>query len=341
MQVEQISHNELRTITSGLADFPFEQSGAYVDFSTTQGHPLVLCTRWYKGNKTIAVAAFFRYEIRSVPFLWARHGPIWFSASDPSQEEEMRKCLKTFMNNQKNPYAFVRLDQTYIHAELFTPPGLVTYDRTVIIDGAGGDQTLALEKLPKSGKRMLTKARKQLDELQWEIRREELVTPEDFQPFYSILEETAQRDGFSAHPRDYYWDLCQSKDPNEGSYGCRLYSLHIEGQPVCWDLVALNKTSASLLYGASSEEGREVGAPSILDFQLSCLLAEEGFLTSDMMGIHSPLTPELYSVGRYKLKFAQTYTDVPRSWDYPLKPAIYRALRGAYSLRSKLMSIKS
>lgn len=341
MQVEQITYAELQRLSSGLADFPFEQSQGYLAFNETQGHPVSLCVRWHEDAKTVAVAAFCRYTMRSIPFLWARRGPVWFSAPSPAEELEAREALTAFINRNKNSYAFVRMDQTYSHENLFMPLGLIAYDRTVVIDGANGDQVAATELLPKSGRRLLNQARKKLDAQKWEVVKEDLKQPEDFSAYYQILLETADRDGFHPHPEEYYWGLYQSVDPVTGDRPCRLYSLTIDDVPVCWDLVALNRSTASMLYGASSEAARHNQAPSILDFQLSCSLAEEGFKGTDMMGIHSPLTPQLYSVGRYKMQFAQTYKDVPRTWDYPLKNAMYRALRSAYNLRHRLMSANS
>lgn len=56
------------------------------------------------------------------------------------------------------------------------------------------------------------------------------------------------------------------------------------------------------------------------------------------MGAHSPRVPELYGVGRYKQRFARSFTDVDGAWDMPVHTGVYtllvRALHAKHTGRS-------
>ena len=83
-----------------------------------------------------------------------------------------------------------------------------------------------------------------------------------------------------------------------------------------------------------------MGAMPELDVQCAIILGPELDVNGgiDLMGIHSPRVPELFTVGKYKLSFAQGYTDVPGAWDLPLRPRLYAGLRNLLSIKRALRS---
>ncbi len=76
-----------------------------------------------------------------------------------------------------------------------------------------------------------------------------------FDTFYSILEETSKRDGFSLHSKDYYkniFDLCD-KDKN----AILVLSSH-SGEVISANLVILYGEIAMFIFGGTSNENRKV-----------------------------------------------------------------------------------
>ena len=57
------------------------------------------------------------------------------------------------------------------------------------------------------------------------------------------------------------------------------------------------------------------------------------------MGVYSPRVPELYSVGRYKRRWCQSFTDVDGAWDVPVIPGALNALRSALKLKHSFEKI--
>ena len=144
------------------------------------------------------------------------------------------------------------------------------------------------------------------------------------------MEETAQRDGFRPHPKDYYLTLLTILGPKHA----RIFSMRdAEGNILCWDFCLVEGIRAQAEYGASTEAGRRLRQPPVLDFLAAEFLDRDGVREFDLMGAHSPRCPELYSVGKYKSAFASHFTDVPGGWDMPIKKATYRALSAAKAVK--------
>lgn len=330
--VELIDAEQLRIAAAGAAALPLEQSSAWEPFMEAAGGRCWGRLRWFDGDTTIAVATFYETDIRGVKFLWARQGPVWLKPVTPSREKELRQALRAFVRLHSPRIAFTRLHAWYRDQDLHDPFQVIGYDRTVIIDGAKGDREAALALLPKAGKRLLRRSLKKMAEVGVTIQEETGLDRQAFEEFYQILVETAERDGFRPHPIEHYWTMLDAIGPEHA----RLFSARIEGELVGWDLIGVNDRQACAFYGASTQRGRQAQAIAGLDFEVACRLGEEGVLGLDLMGIHSPRTPQLFDVGRYKLQFANTYTDLAGLWDFPVKPLTYKSLQAAFRVKESL-----
>jgi len=213
---------------------------------------------------------------------------------------------------------------------------IITYDRTVIIRSYGGDEEKILGDMTKEGRRQLRRSRKALSEVQTTIADEHDQAAEDFTEYYEVLKETAERDGFSPHPAEVYSTMLKVLGPEHS----RLFVLRVDGEVVAWNLILINDRQAECYYGATTAKARKLGAMPELDVQCAILLGPELDVNGgiDLMGIHSPRVPELFTVGKYKLSFAQGYTDVPGAWDLPLRPRLYAGLRNLLSIKRALRS---
>ncbi len=328
---------EMRVAIAGATNVPLEQMGVWEEFSTREGNPIWRRLAWKEDDKIVAAIALYEHQAKGLPYLWARNGPVWLKQPTPGREREAFIALSNYLRKEAKSAVFARLHAWYKQAELKEPFRVITYDRTVVIDGARGDREAALALLPSSGRRVIRRARKQFTAHGGVIQEETGLTREQFREFYALLEETAKRDGFVPHEFEHYWNMLESLGPDTA----RLFSLRIDDELACWDLVGVHGKTATAYYGATSQLARSTQTAPLLDFEVACMLAEEGIAGLDLMGIHSPRVPELYDVGRYKLQFAPTHKETAGLWDLPLKPALYGAALTAYNARNMLSAALS
>ncbi|MBI2845230.1 MAG: peptidoglycan bridge formation glycyltransferase FemA/FemB family protein [Chloroflexi bacterium] len=104
----------------------------------------------------------------------------------------------------------------------------------------------------------------------------------DFSEFYRLLEETSRRDGFFIRSEDYYrqaWQLFSLADR------CRLLLATFNGQVIAGLMAFVWGKRAWYLYGASSQEQREVMPNHLLQWQAMLWAKERGCTTYDLWGI--------------------------------------------------------
>lgn len=338
LEIRPITADEMRRIGSGTeGKVPLEQSEAWQQFSGATGHPLWKRLGWFEDGKAVAVAAFYSYDVRGMQYLWSRRGPVWLKEPTPAREAEALDRLRDIVRLEAPRVAFIRLHSWYVHPGLREPFRVVGYDRTAIIDGCGGDRVAAQQAMPKSGRRLIARAQKRFKEAGGVIAEETGLSRSAFSEFYELMRQTAQRDGFTPHDEEHYWTMLVSLGPEHA----RLFSARVDGQLACWDLVGVYGKNATAFYGASSPLSRSVQAAPLVDFEAACIMAEEGRAGLDLMGIHSPRTPSLYDVGRYKMQFVEHYTDVAGLWDLPVRPARYGAIQTALTGRRLVRGARS
>lgn len=330
---ELINAEQMRIAAAGVVPVPFEQSSHWEAFMEAQGHRLWGRYLWKEDGKNIAVIALYEYSLRGVKFLWAKSGPVWLKEATPEREAAFRHDLRLLLEQRDKAVAFIRLNAIYQADDLTLPLQTISYDRTVCIQSCGGDSAAMLDTMPNSGRRSMRKALKRAEEQGYRVCRESVTSSEEFSPFYEVMRETAERDGFRPHPMRVYVDLLSTIDADCS----RLYSVRdADNNILCWDLVLIHDKCAQVPYGASTGRARRDAMPSLLDFEVTRMLGEEGVISLDLMGIHSPRCPELYGVGRYKMAFSSSYVDVPGGWDMPVKKRTFGMLRLAKRMKEHL-----
>lgn len=324
-----LTAEELRIAAAGVVQLPIEQSPVWECFEASQGRRLWGRLAWEEDGRSCALLSLYENSLHGVTYLWARHGPVWLREESPQRAQALREDLVRLVRDRDRRVVFVRLHATYSAPDLREPLQGITYDRTVVIDTSGGCEESVLASMRTEGRRAVRRAQRRMDEGGARVVEETGLTRGQFGEYYRVLEETAGRDGFRVHPEKVYWELLHELGPEHA----RLFGVRIGDELVCWDLVLLNDGLATAYYGASSARAHTVLGSDALDFRVAVILAGEGFRGFDLMGAHSPRVPELYSVGRYKQRFARTFTDVDGAWDLPVHPLVHSALVAA--LRTK------
>lgn len=329
-----VSARDMR-IAVGCTPAPIEQTAPWEAFEVSQGHELFGRYVYTVDGRAIAAVALYRYEMGGQRYVWAKHGPVWLGEQTPQREAELRRLLVEEVRRRDRGVVFVRLHARFRARDLRDPVGLITYDRTIVIDLRPRTPEAIAEAMPRDGRRGVRRAERVAREAGAVIGEETGLSRQDFDAVYQVLVETAARDGFRPHPADVYWDMLCALGPQHA----RLFVLRVDGVPHCWDVVTVRGRHATAYYGASSNASRSFRGAEALDWAVACQLASEGVDGFDLMGAESSRVPELYSVGRYKRRFAQHATEVDGAWDVPVHPLTYgvltRARRARHWLRER------
>jgi lipid II:glycine glycyltransferase (peptidoglycan interpeptide bridge formation enzyme) len=166
---------------------------------------------------------------------------------------------------------------------------------------------------------------------------------QEIETFYSLLKETSARDGIAVHGINYYktlFELCGQY--NKDGVDLRLYTASYEGETLAAIIVLFRGKEATYLYGASSNNNRNLMAPYALQWKAMQDAKEAGCLFYDLFGIPPNADPTHPMAGLYRFKtgFGGQIIHRPGSWDYPYKPLVYALFNMAESLRKKLRDIK-
>ncbi|WP_237564340.1 lipid II:glycine glycyltransferase FemX [Actinomyces sp. 432] len=326
---------QMRLAIGGTAA-PLEQTEPWEAFERSQGRQLFGRYAYTVDGKYVAVIALYRYSVSRWFFLWAKHGPVWLGEQTPAREAELRRLLVAEVRRRDRRIVFIRMHARFQASDTLPLMGSITYDRTYVIDLRPGTPEQIRAAMPKDGRRGVRRAERVAREAGCTIAEETGLGREEFDAVYQVLVATAKRDGFRPHPARVYWDMLTSLGPEHA----RLFVLRRDGVPHCWDLVTVSGKHAAAYYGASSNESRTFRGAEALDWAVACTLAEEGMWGLDLMGAESTRVPELYSVGRYKRRFARHPTEVDGAWDVAVRPLQYRALvqarRARHAVRARL-----
>ncbi|MDY6214889.1 MAG: peptidoglycan bridge formation glycyltransferase FemA/FemB family protein [Schaalia hyovaginalis] len=337
-RIVELSADEMRCAASGVGGLPIEQSEHWELFARRRGSIPTARIGWFEGDKCAAVLALYEHRIRHWRYLWAKNGPVWIKEPTPEREAALRVDLARWLRSRDRGILFVRLHAWYRAGDLHDLLQTLTFDRTIVIDCSGGTEDTILETMTSDGRRRIRRSRAKAEKTGSRISEETGISPEGFEEFYAVLDETAKRDGFRQHPKEVYLDLLEALGPDHA----RLFaSRDASGAILSWDLVLTNGKRAQVEYGASSERGRALGATQLLDLEVAIRLAAEGFEGLDLRGVHSPRVPELFSVGKYKRSFASHYTDVAGAWDMPLSNARYAFVRTLLAAKRRLVAPKT
>lgn len=157
----------------------------------------------------------------------------------------------------------------------------------------------------------------------------------DFPTFWNLLRETAQRDGFSTHTRDYYEKLLVVKSDD---FSSELFFAKYQGRVLAAALVNFYRNYRSLtsivkygsqtsehavatyLHGASSRENKKVMPPHLLHWRIMLEVKRRGFQYYDFWGIDEKRWPGLT---RFKKGFGGQVVEYPDSFDVVYRPFWY------------------
>ena len=164
----------------------------------------------------------------------------------------------------------------------------------------------------------------------------------DLPAFYRLMEITAERDGFGIHSQAYYALAHRLFVP--GGQGQLLLAEH-EGQLLGGLVVLAAGDTAYYMYGASSDQGRNLMPTYLLQWEAMLWAKDRGCRIYDLWGVpdedevtlESQFTQRsdgLWGVYRFKRGFGGRLVRTIGAWDLVYAPLRYRLYTAAVSLRS-------
>lgn len=105
----------------------------------------------------------------------------------------------------------------------------------------------------------------------------EVIESEDFKSFFELLKQTTTRQQFGAYPVKYFEDILKLDNT-------KLYLANYQGKNIAGILCTYYKNVATYLFGASSDEFRNVMAPHLLQWTAIRDARKKGFEFYDFWG---------------------------------------------------------
>ena len=148
-----------------------------------------------------------------------------------------------------------------------------------------------------------------------------------FDQVWNLFSETAARDGFHLHPREYYEK--QIKMP-----GVEVFAAEHEGKILAAAIVIFSGDTATYLHGASSNEMRNVMAPYALHWEIIKKAKGQGCSQYDLWGISDDPKSGWAGITRFKRGWGGTDLCAPGTIDLPVNRFWYSVYKLARRMRS-------
>jgi lipid II:glycine glycyltransferase (peptidoglycan interpeptide bridge formation enzyme) len=161
--------------------------------------------------------------------------------------------------------------------------------------------------------------------------------------FYELYRTTSQRDRIAIHPEGYYRKLFEVAELSRGSaakesrpFDLRLWIARHEGAALAAIITLFCGEEATYLYGASSDEGRNLMPAYALQWAAMRAAKASGCARYDLFGIPPSDDPAHPMAGLYRFKtgFGGSIAHRAGSWDFPLMRLAYACFRAAEGARS-------
>lgn len=128
-------------------------------------------------------------------------------------------------------------------------------------------------------------------------------TGEDFEIFWNLYQETAKRDAIATHQKEYYQSVFQNPlAQKETQPLVKLWTAWYQEKPIAAIITVYYTNRATYLYGASSNEHRNLMAPYLLQWSAIQDAKQHGCKWYDLYGIPPDDNPEHPMAGLYRFK---------------------------------------
>ncbi|MDO8444218.1 MAG: peptidoglycan bridge formation glycyltransferase FemA/FemB family protein [bacterium] len=162
-------------------------------------------------------------------------------------------------------------------------------------------------------------------------------TGPELDSFFNLYSATAKRHKISYRAKKYFDSLLEIL--GKSGYA-ELFTVYLDERPLASAIIIYSDRKAIYLYGASSDEYKNLMAPYQLHFEIIKEARSKGFETYDFFGIAPEDAPNHPWVGvtRFKKQFGGTERQIYGSYDLILKPIVYKMFKMAEKIRRRQVS---
>lgn len=152
--------------------------------------------------------------------------------------------------------------------------------------------------------------------------------------FYALLQETALRDGFAVRDISYFEKLWDCLVENNLA---QLFLAYHEEIPLAGAIVFRLGTRAWYVYGASSNEHRNLQASHLMQWEMIKWAKAFGCRVYDFRGVSGELDPDnpLYGLYRFKEGFGASLKEYVGEFDLILNRPLYRLWQTALKIHQR------
>ncbi len=325
LTVQQLTGEDFEQLVAEYPDtvVPIEQSPHWIkteqQSSARKSYGLFACYDDDVG-RLVATASLMLFSSRLRQSLVAINGPAWFAERTPQLERRLVDTIK------EQAAVDPAIDPLYLRLQVANERIGVSealeagwYDREIVVDLTPTEDEL-FAGFRANARQSVRKANRAGVEIRFiEPAEREAAFARDLFP---ILQETAERDDFAAFDSAYYERLLR-----EFPELTRLAVAYHDGTAVSWLITTEYRGYAVYYFAGSSLAARGVFAPFLLLWETFKVLKAAGNRSCGMTGIVSKRYPQLANVTTFKRNWSKNEVDLPVTYDVPLRPLRYAAVR--------------
>ncbi len=303
---------------------PFAQSWAWGEFQKKCGREVCRLV-WVEEGAWKMMAQFIRYRRLGGSYWFASRGPVFLGEAERDAVVLLNRAFGKPIDLLSGFSLFTRLEprvgsvatmSSWQRRPSLSPSTTLLTDlrqETTILQGA-----------------MHTKTRYNIRVAERHgITVREGTTEKDFDLFWRLTEETAKRDGFLPHAKNYLHALW--RELSESGIA-RLRLAEWEGKVLAANLEIAYGDTVTYLHGASTSEARQTMAPYALHWSAMQGAKAEGRYWYDWWGCNpEDQTAFDYKstwdgITRFKLGWGGNRVSLMGTWDVPRYPLLYKIL---------------
>jgi len=167
------------------------------------------------------------------------------------------------------------------------------------------------------------------------------ASPFELPVFYALYRQTAKRTRFPLCAYKHFTALFPAACPASDSPEVHFLLAEHAGDILAGAIIAISHRTATYLFGASSEEKRNVMAPYALHWTAIRLARAKGCRHYDLGAVSPVRDPEhpFFGLYRFKTGFGGTVVHQSGTWDYPLDEEGYTIFRNSEALERLLCTV--
>lgn len=277
-----------------------------------------------------------------VPIFYCPRGPV-VEFNDRDKTDELFRAIRELAEKQKA--ILLKIDPAIPSADIdlldyLKSRGFRQVDKGKNFEGVQPKYVFRLDITPGEETLLAGMSQKTRYNIRLAAKRGVKVrtgTREDLPLFYKVLKETTERDNFLVRAYSYFVDLYDTLVP---AGLAQLFVAEYQGRIIAGTLAFVAGEKAWYVYGASSNNHRNVMPNYLIQWEMICWAKSKGCTLYDFRGVSGDLSENnpLYGLYKFKKGFSGEFTEFAGEWDYVYRPLMYiiwQALEKLYSTKFK------